>query len=326
MNIKESYIMAISRAHLTTYEARLLLMSINSGQALLKHRTLSHEHGVLQHTYNMVELVVPIRDITTDKGQHYEHVIKAAQELTRKNFTWRDDMGANKGHWVTFPWVLRAEHLAKSGCVKLILDKRFYDALYNFTMGHCKFDLERALKFKTVAAARLYPLINTQRNPITYPIGAMKEWLGVADKYQRGNDFIKRIIEPAKKEMDASEGNTFTYTLRRGPNNKITHITITTLWRATEAEKDASIGAMKEWLGRDLMLLLLHHGGFTSMQVQRNKKVLERFAQIQDADNLLCDIINRARKRRPANLQGYIINAIKDELKHGKRYGNTEGN
>lgn len=318
MNIKESYIMAISKAHLTTYEARLLLMAINSGQVLLKNRTLSHEHGVLQHSFNMVELVVPIRDITTDKGQHYEHVIRAAQELTRKNFTWRDDLGANKGHWVTFPWILRAEHIAKSGSVKLILDKRFYDALYNFTFGYCKFDLERALKFKTAAAARLYPLINTQRNPITYPIDAMKEWLGVADKYQRGNDFVKRIIEPAKKEMDASEGNTFTYTLRRGLNNKITHITITTLCRATEAEKNASVGAMKEWLGRDLMLLLLHHGGFTSMQVQRNKKVLERFADVPDAVDRLCDIVTRARKRRPANLQGYIINAIKDELKTPK--------
>ena len=318
MNIKESYIMAISKAHLTTYEARLLLMAINSGQVLLKNRTLSHEHGVLQHSFNMVELVVPIRDITTDKGQHYEHVIRAAQELTRKNFTWRDDLGANKGHWVTFPWILRAEHIAKSGSVKLILDKRFYDALYNFTFGYCKFDLERALKFKTAAAARLYPLINTQRHAITYPIDAMKEWLGVADKYQRGNDFVKRIIEPAKKEMDASEGNTFTYTLRRGLNNKITHITITTLWRATEAEKNASVGAMKEWLGRDLMLLLLHHGGFTSMQVQRNKKVLERFADVPDAVDRLCDIVTRARKRRPANLQGYIINAIKDELKTPK--------
>ncbi len=223
MDIKESYVMAISRAHLTTYEARLLLMAINSGQSLLKHRALSKEKVVLEHHYNMVELAVPIRDITTDKGQHYEHVIQAAQSLTMKNFTWRDNTKAGRGHWVTCPWVLRAEHQPKSGNVTLILDKRFYDALYNFTLGHCSFDLQRALTFKSAVTSRLYPLINTQKKPITYPIEGLKATLGVEDKYKRGNDFIKRCIEPAKKEMDETEGNTFRYSLLKGANNKITH-------------------------------------------------------------------------------------------------------
>ena len=315
MNIKESYVMAISKAHLTTYEARLLLMAINAGQSLLKGRTLSHEHGVLQHSYNMVELVVPIKDITTDKGHHYEYVIKAAEGLSHKVFTWRDDTPGSRGHWVTCSWVLRAEHLPKSGSVKMILDKRFFDALYNFTFGHCSFDMERALQFKSAATARLYPLINTQKHPMSYDIEKLKDMLGVADKYQRGNDFIKRIIEPAKREMDATQGNTFTYTTLRGANNKITHITITTLWRATDTEKNASYTAIKGWLGRDLMLLLLQHCGFTSMQLSRNRKTLEKFAALPMHMELLDDILRRCKRKRPANPQGYIINAIKDELK-----------
>lgn len=315
MDIKESYVMAISKAHLTTYEARLLLVAINSGQALLKHRQLSHEHGVLQHTYNMVELVVPINEITTEKGQHYEHVINAARNLTLKNFTWRDDTKRGGGHWVTCPWVLRAEHLPRSGSVKMILDKRFYDALYNFTLGHCKFDLQRALTFKSAVTARLYPLINTQRRPITYTIEGLKELLGVGDKYKRGNDFVKRCIEPAKKEMDASEGNTFIYHAVKGANNKITHITITTQWRATDEEKNASFASIREKIGREMMLLLIQHGGFTSMQISRNMRTVERFAAKQNAVNELCVIIDRARRKRPANMQGYIINAMKEETK-----------
>lgn len=306
--------MAISRAHLTTYEARLLLMAVKSGQVLLEGRALSHEHGVLQHSYNMVEVAVPIRDITTDKGQHYEHVIKAAEMLSRKVFTWRDDTKQGKGNWVTCAWVLRAEHIAKSGSVKLILDKRFFDALYNFTFGYCKMDLERALQFKTAAAARLYPLINTQKHPITYDIQKLKEMLGVQDKYQRGNDFVKRIIEPAKQEMTASQGNTFVYSVNKGANNKIESITITTIHRATDHEKNASFANIREKLGREIMLLLMQHGGFTSMQVQRNLKTLEKFAKHPAAMELLLAIIQRARKKRPTNMQGYIINAIKSEL------------
>lgn len=316
MDIKESYVMAISRAHLTTYEARLLLMAINSGQALLKHRALSREQVVLEHHYNMVELAVPIRDITTDKGQHYEHVIQAAQSLTMKNFTWRDNTRAGRGHWVTCPWVLRAEHKPKSGNVILILDKRFYDALYNFTLGHCSFDLQRALTFKSAVTSRLYPLINTQKKPITYPIEGLKATLGVEDKYKRGNDFIKRCIEPAKKEMDETDGNTFRYSLLKGANNKITHITITTIYRATEEQKDASFTAIAEALGKDIMLLLIQYGGFTNNQIVRNMPTIKKFCEtVPDPVQMLCDIIKRCNNKRPANMQGYIINAMKGESK-----------
>lgn len=310
MDIKESYSMAISRAKLTLYESKLLVHAINSGQSRIKGLALSKEKSTLEHTYNMVELSVSIADIV-EKNGHYEHVVTAAKRLCSRKFEWRADNGA----WVVTSWVMRASHRPKSGLIKLILDKTFYDCLYNFAYGYCHFDMTRALTFKYPSTYKLYPIINGQRHTMTYSIEGLKKLLGVEDKYKKTNDFIRKCIEPAHKELKESpEGNYFEYRQKK-EGQKIVALDITTVWRETDIEKQAAPHAIRTWLPEDFFKLLIQHCGFTPYQLSRNKQLFENLSKLPHGMTILLGIMERARRNRPKNMQGYIINAIKSEIR-----------
>lgn len=310
MEIKQSYIMTIARAKLSLYEQRLLIKCVQSEQAHISNKALGAIRQPLPHNNSVVEIEVPMKELC-EGMEHYEYIIKAAQSLTQKNFTYIDE----KGNWVTFAWVMRATHRKKTGIVKLLLDKHFYDCLYNFTKGYSHYDLERAINFKRPQTMRLYALLNAQRRPITYTIEQLKHITGTVGLYAKTNDFVRKVIAPAHREIKASEsGNYWEYTyLKEG--NKIIGITFTPVTRADVKEESAGFKAIGQWLPIDYTKLLIMHGGFTTWQISCHKDLLHDLSTLPMGMDILLNVIQRARKRRPANMQGYIINALKAEVK-----------
>lgn len=310
MEIKQSYIMTIARCKLSLYEQRLLIKAVQSGQTVINSQPVGALRKPLTHNNGTVEIEIAMRELC-EGCEHYEYVIKAAQSLTQKNFTYIDE----KGNWVTFAWVMRATHRKKTGKVYLLLDKHFYDCLYNFTKGYSHFDLERALNFKRPQTMRLYALLNGQKRPLTYTIDQLKHITGTEGLYTKTNDFIRKIIEPAHKETKSGGyGRYWEYTtVKQG--NKITGITFTPIIRAEIREQDASIGAITKWLPLDYTKILLQHAGFTTWQISCHKTLLHDLSTLPVGMDILLQIIQRARRKRPANLQGYIINALKAEVK-----------
>ena len=65
----------------------------------------------------------------------------------------------------------------------------------------------------------------------------------------------------------------------------------------------------------DYTKLLLQHGGFTTWQLSCHKALLSDLAKLPNGLDIVLAVIQRARVRRPANMQGYIINALKAEVK-----------
>lgn len=310
MEIKQSYIMTIARAKLLLYEQRLLIKCVQSGQAHISNKALGAIRQPLPHTNNTVEIEIPMRELC-EGVEHYEYIIKAAQSLTQKNFTYIDEAG----NWVTFAWVMRASHRRKTGKVKILLDKHFYDCLYNFTKGYSHYDLERAINFKRPQTMRLYALLNAQKRPITYTIEQLKHITGTTGLYAKTNDFVRKIIAPAHAEIKASEaGNYWEYTYYK-EGNKIVGITFTPVTRADVKEDSASFKEIGKWLPIDYTKLLLLHGGFTTWQVSCHKDLLHDLSVLPQGLDILLNVIQRAKRRRPANLQGYIINALKAEVK-----------
>lgn len=312
LTLRQSYISVIASSSLTMYEQRLLLFLVKFGQSVIKGVSLSVQHQVLEHSFNMQEIIVPIADIISDGSSHYEQVKKAAISLTRRDFQYIDVNGN-----ITYTkWVMRVTHLARSGQLKLIVDKSFFDTLYNFKKGFCYYDFVRAISLKHPQSVKIYQLINgMQSQGIRYHIDSLKRAFGVADKYARNNDFVRKYIEVARQELEASgEGNYFRYNVVK-ENNKITYIEFFPIKRATSAELQASAKGVTSWLETDMFKLLMYHGGFTPKQLNSNKALLSKLQTRPNAMDIILNIIERCRRKRPANPQGYIINALKSELK-----------
>lgn len=316
MELKQSYIMSIARARLSLYEQKILLKMVQSGQARVQGLPLGRIREQLEHNFNSMLIEIPMRELMKGDTKHYEHILRAAQELTRKNFTYIGE----KGDWVTFSWVMRAEHKKATGKLYLLVDKRFYDCLYNFSNGYSHYELERALSFKNPSSVKMYALCNGQHRPMTWPIDALKRVFGVEDKYSRTNDFIRKVIEPAYKELKQGEhGNYFEYTtVKKG--NKITALVITTVQRASQTEAEAMPKAIRQWLPVDYYRTLIQHAGFTSWQVAAHKELLHDLSCLPHGMDILLAAIQRVRAKRDriANPQGYIINTLRAEVKAAK--------
>lgn len=314
MELYQSYVSAITRAPLTMYEQRVILRLVEYGQQRISGLPLSREHGILEHNFNLTEVTVSIRDLLSDGSNHYNQVREAIKSLERRQFERLDP----NGNWTLSPWVLRATALKGTGEVKLIIDKDFFDTLYNFSRGFVHYDLERAMSLQHPASVRFLSLINTQRKPMIYRIDSLKKLFGVADKYSRTNDFIRKIVEPARLELQKGTGNCFKYEVIK-EGRKITALKVTTIHRATEIEKQGSIGTIRKWLPRDFETILLHHANFTTRQIGYHRGMIEQLCKLPKGMQILLDIVQRAREKRLSNPKGYIINALRDEVRGERR-------
>ena len=55
------------------------------------------------------------------------------------------------------------------------------------------------MEFESVYAMRFYELLSGQKNPLTYTIGQLKDMFKISDKYKLVSDFMRKVIEVAKK-------------------------------------------------------------------------------------------------------------------------------
>lgn len=321
MDIKQSYIMSIAGARLSLYEQRLIVKAVQSGQRPLQGVALGRLKGSLDITTpDTVTVEIDIRDICNSDKAHYEYVRTAAESLTRRTFTYID----TSGNWVTFGWVMRATHTRKSGKIRLLMDRRFYETLYNFAKGYSHYDLERALSFKLPSTTKLYCLLNGNRHAMTYTIQQLKHICGVSDKYARNNDFIRKVIAPAYDEIKADKagrgGNYWEYhTVKE--QGKITGIQFVPVLRATTEEQSSMFKAVRQWLPEDYHNLLLQHAGFTNQGLTHHKELLHDLATLPVGMEILLNTVRRARQTRPANMQGYIIATLRAEVKAYKEKG-----
>lgn len=308
MDIKQSYVMTIARAKLSLYAQRLLIKCVQTGQAPLENIPLSRINAPLNVDTHDIEIKVPMREIC-ENNTHYDYVLKAAQELTKQNFTYITTKG-----WVTTAWVMKATHEKGTGNIKLLIDQEFYKCLYDFSKGYSRYDLERALNFKRASTIRLYTLMNAQKHPIKFSIENLKKITGTEEQYKKTNDFIRKVINPAKEETKKQPNGNYWEYMPVKTGQKITHLILIPKARASEAQQNASIAGLRQWLSEDYMKLLIHHAGFTTWQISCHKKLLEKLTKKLNGMEILLSIVQRARRKRPANLQGYIINALKNEI------------
>ena len=309
MDIKQSFVLAISRVKLSLYEQRILIKVIEYGQQRLKGIWMRENLTKLSHDYDNVRITIPVKYLLSDGSQHYEHVYDAARALCTRRFEFEDD---ERKIWHVTSLIYNVQLKKRSGLLSFYVSRTFFDVLYDFSRGYCQYDLETVLTLPSPAAVRFYVLFNGQHNKIYYGIDTLKAMFGVADKYAQTADFIKKIIEPAKKALDEAGSNTFTYEkIKRG--QKVVQIEFTPV-RKTDLSNNAQLAktSVSMILPSDIQKVLTLEAGFTLKELQAHKVLWESLAKHPAAIDIVDNILTRARRLRKE--KGYIINAIRSEL------------
>lgn len=310
MEITQSFIMTMSRARLNMYEQRILLKIVEHGQSLLKGLPLEHNLKKLKHDLDNVRIEVPVRYILSDKSDHYEHVYSSARSLMQKIFEVYD---TDTKTWYATPYIYNVSHVQKSGNLVIWVSKAFFNTLYDFTKGYSKYVLETAMLLKSPYTVRLYVLMCGQSHSITYPIEYLKELFGVAQEYKQTADFIKRVIEPSRVELDKQQCNSFTYSRVKDGQKVVALQFFPVCKMETSKEKLLARIGVKSLISRDIYLFLTNHCGFTYRELSAHKVLLDKLSEMPDCMGVLQMIEHRWRKGNKT--KGYIINALRSEMK-----------
>lgn len=314
MDIVQSFLFSIGRCNLTIYEQRILCMIVKSARDRTARKLMKSEMYAWNVDEDNLAISVAMRDILSDGDQHYERVMDAFQRLMTRRFSVID---SSNGSWFSTPIVYNVTHDARSGVVHFYVAAKLMGAILDFSKGYRQYSIDTALALPSPVAVRLYILMCGCSSPLTFSVDDLKSMFGVDDKYKQTADFIKKVIEPARRILD-DEGVTSFHFERIKTGTKVTAIKFYPIRRDKKSDNQlAAKISTSIYLNKDIQLYLMRVAGFSIRELSAHKVLLAEFAKINEAMAILADICNRAAKR--GRSKGWVISALRSELDSFKR-------
>ena len=162
---------------------------------------------------------------------------------------------------------------------------------------------------------------------LDFQLDELKKMLGVGNKYPLPKDFFKRVIDPAKEELDRVAPWSFSYsplTSRKQAGGRAAIVGVRFFPHYQPEHRDPDLeknrlrqrfpGALAPGLDQAQKNILLHKFGFTQKGLLNNRELFEAAVKYLDFTAFLLDLAPRVSTKRPKNPTGYVINAIKMEL------------
>lgn len=312
--VVQSYLFTTAVYDFNVYEKRIIYNLVRLAQSQLEGVKLSDSLYKIDHAYKdylVVEL--PISDFLTDQDDKNHSRIKAAlKSLHQKTFTYQED-----GVWECFSIIANPKIRLRSSKVSFIVDSRVWDVLLNFTKGFSRYDLEIAFKLESTYSMRFYELLAGQKEPIAYSIENLRKEFKLDGKYKLNKDFIRRVVESAKNELDLKSPVTFTFRpLKEG--KKITRIMFYPLRQEDKEPQDSFFKEIIRKYGSSAHLSseekrLLVEIGFSEIGIRNNLELFMECKKRLDFIYELALIVGKSRDKN--NPCGWCIKTLIGKLK-----------
>jgi len=314
MELVQSFLLSVTRVRLSLYEQRILTKIVEHGQSVVQGLS-PRQYKFIENPFGNEEIRVPIRYVLSDNSKDYAKVIDACKALMARKFEFYEPETKT---YYTDTCIHNVRHVKGSGEVRFMVSRILFDVMFNFQLGYKKYDLEEALSLPTPYAVRLYVLLNGQEKPLTWDIDKLKAMFGVTDKYKQTADFIKKVIEPARLALVNAKCNGFTYS-RVTEGKKVTALRFFPVKVSPEDKKEFAHMSREQLIQvKAIELMMVNEMQFTWKEIGANKATIERFSQLRCSIDTFYAIETRARRKRMD--KGYIINAMKSEIRiAGKR-------
>jgi plasmid replication initiation protein len=314
-DVIQSYIVTAAKYDFNVYEKRIIYRLVEMCQAATEGQKLNANYRINPLVYeNMKEIEMPISAFMKDEhDENYTRAKKALMSLNEKRMEYEDEKQWKQIRMIELPKLER-------GMAKFVLHKEVYQALLDFSKGFRKFELKTAMSFDSVYAMRFYELFSGKTEPITYKIEDLKIMFGVQEKYKLAGDFMRYVVGRAKKELDKKAPFSFEYKQEKVSGSKKIYA-LTFFPYLIPANRDEALEKRElqgkislRWvMDRVYVDYLKQNYLFTNMEIRRN---IETFQKASERLNFM-DFLERKRRdaQQVKNPKGWIINAIKDELK-----------
>jgi len=312
-DVIQSYILTTAKYDFSVYEKRILYRLIELNQELLAGQKLEGKCRIDSNLYGDKTYTIPVKYFLKDENDdNYKEIKKALQTLQRKIITYEDE-----NLWASLNIIANPKIKKYSDTVTFTVDGMINNALLNFSKGYRKYELKTAMQFDSTYAMRFYEILSGQKSPICYGIDKLKEMFQIQEKYERVNDFKKKVLDIAKRELDKCSPYTFDYEMNK-TGRSFTSITLHPKYqpqfRDSELEKnDLQKQTSPTWdLPKNTLDYLRNGFDFTTKEIKQNIDLFKQAHNSLDFINFLSQVKPRA--NRAKNPKGYLINSIKKEL------------
>lgn len=309
----QSYILTSAKYDYSVYEKRILYRLIELMQQYTQGLVLSKKYSITKTLFNDIDISMPISAFLKDeKDFNHKRAKEALLSLNKKVIEYED-----KESWGAFNLIERPEVYKVGDFISFRVSPTVAKAFLDFSKGYSKYELQTAMGFESVYAMRFYELLSGQKRPISYTIESLKIMFKLEDKYKLNTDFVRYVIDIAKKELDKKSPYSFEYKLsKRG--RSFHSITFTPVFQPQNRDESIEARRLKKQVSvrHDLDVLVVNYLKenyiFSDEGIKNN---IELFKEAQSKMDLLYFLseqkITAAKKSKP---QGWIIGAIKKQL------------
>lgn len=311
--ILQSYILTTAKYDYSVYEKRILYRMLEIFQQLTKGAKLNEKIFIQTDLYDVKIFTIPLAQfLVNEEDRNHAFLKKALISLSKKTFEYEDDKVWEQISIISEPVIKKYD---KS--VRFRINPRVVEAFLDFSKGFRKYELKIAMEFESIYSMRFYELFSNQKTPINYSIENLKNILKIEGKYKLTADFIRRIIEPTKKELDNCSPYTFNFeTIKEG--KKITGIRFIPIYQPQFEDEEIKKQRLNKemsnrwYISKNIEDYLIHNFEFTKKELNNNLNLFEALYNKISEDELLDFLVSlRENSIYADNQKAFIIGALK---------------
>ena len=312
-DVVQSYIATTAMYDFNVYEKRVLYNLVKLAQSQIEGIKLAENLYKIDHHYqDFLKIELPISDFLLDSDdKNHVRIKEALKSLHQKTFMYKDAQV-----WECFSIIANPKIELRSSQVSFIVNAKVWDVLLDFSRGFSRYDLEVAFSLDSPYSMRFYEMLSGQDSPITYTLEFLRAEFKLEGKYSQSTDFIKYVIESAKRELDLKSPTTFTYQpLKEG--RKINRVIFFPVRQYDKQAPDATFKTIirKYGVGSSLdkeEFRFLREIGFTENGIKNNLGLFLECKKQLDFIYELALIKGKARTKK--NPCGWCIRTLKGKL------------
>ena len=210
--IIQSYLWSTAQYNMNKLEKRIMykiIESIHDGNIIKVEDLIKCNKIETGGFYNKI-FAIPIKEIFINEGNtNYSYIKELLEKMKSKNITIEKDKNIEG--------VIDTIIQSRRGLLEFSIKKDIFDVLVDFSKGWRRFQLNLAMSLSSVYSMRMYEIIASKEQPHRYifNLEKFKSILYLQNKYSRISDFKDKILDTAKKELDAKSTISFNYSIKR---------------------------------------------------------------------------------------------------------------
>lgn len=298
------------------YETRLFGWCLAKAQSVLKLYNKDLKDINLQHALDVTRITLPARLLLNPGDKNYKN-ITAAFTLREKTIHYTRDGHEYWLNIIAFPEVVRAEGRLS---VTFLLHKEVWNALLDFSHGHRLFNLPTYIQLTSKYSVIMYLLSSQQdAQPKSYGITKLRTILGCADLkgYDRGNNFVQKVLAPARAELIAKAPYFFDYSLTKtGSAGRITEVILiprpNTQYRPADSTTRSKCSEMRMRLDPEVREYCKRTFNIENKPLEKIEHLIIAMGDKDTQMSKLATIKEAIAIRRIKNPAGYFVRSIKN--------------